>query len=52
MLYGLENSSNWGWDWFATETEAIQAKASRPKLYGHNDAPWPLTRAEIANQNL
>lgn len=52
MLYGLENSYNWGWDWFVTEEEALQAMSDRPKLYGHNDAPEVCTREEIEEEGL
>jgi len=52
MNYGLENSANWGWDWFGTLEEAVNAMKARPALYGTNVEPWALTNAEIAAQNL
>jgi len=52
MLYGLENSANWGWDWFATIEEAREAWKNRRELYGHNDKPLVMTPAQIAAENL
>jgi len=52
MNYGLENSANWGWDWFGSMAEAVAAMKARPVLYGTNDAPIAMTGAEIAAQNL
>ena len=52
MSYGLENSANWGFDWFGTMAEAVAAMKARPALYGTNDAPVEMTRAAIAVQNL
>jgi hypothetical protein len=52
MNYGLENSANWGWDWFPSFNEALEAKNCRPKLYGHNGSPWVLTTAEILENDL
>lgn len=52
MNYGLENSANWGFDWFGTEAEALEAMKARPTLYGTNDAPIAMTGAEISAQNM
>ena len=51
-LYGLENSANWGWDWFATIEEANYAWKYNRKTYGHNDSPWVLTSDEVKERNL
>jgi hypothetical protein len=52
VLYGLENSHNWGWDWFSTIEEARNAWRDRRSLYGHNEKPLVMTRAQIERENL
>ena len=52
MNYGLENSANWGWDWFGSLGEAVAAMKSRPALYGTNSAPWELSVSEINERGL
>lgn len=52
MNYGLENSVNWGWDWFGSFAEAKAARKARPNLYGHNLAAWVQTSAQISANNL
>ena len=52
MNYGLENSANWGWDWFGSFAEAKAARTARPKLYGHNRAAWVQTSAQISANNI
>ena len=52
MNYGLENSANWGFDWFGTMQEALNAMQDRPKLYATNDAPVAMSIVDINESNL
>lgn len=52
MLYGLENSFNWGWDWFESRESALEAKRNRPRLYAHNGEPLKMTKEQIRKENL
>ena len=52
IYFGLENSANWGFDWFGTLAEAEAAMKSRPALYGTNDEPVAMSADDIYAQNL
>ena len=50
--YGLENSFNWGFDWFETDKQAIEAMRLRRNLYKTNDCPIKMSAEEIRKCNL
>ncbi len=51
-FYGLENSANWGWDWFSSIEAARQAWKSHKGIYGHNRKPLIMARDDIEAEGL